>query len=313
MTFLDSLYDQKVMVTGASGFLGSHLSRRLVENGIEVEAVSRSIRISQTNYLRWWQGDMTDIAAVRHLLDTIRPDVIFHLSGLATGIPDFDLVLPTFHSLLTSTVNILAVATEIGCRRIVLAASLTEPEPSYVEVTPTSPYAAAKWACGGYGRMFYKLYRTPVVMVRPFMAYGPGQDTRKLIPYVTLSLLQREVPKLSSGNWQADWIYVDDVIEGFLQAAEAVNIEGCTIDLGSGELASVRTIVQYIVKHVGNEIEPIFGALPDRPLEKARIANVADAYSKLCWKPLISLEQGLEQTVDWYRKNLQIPESQPGQ
>lgn len=304
MTFPDSFSGQKVMVTGGSGFLGSHLSRRLVENGIEVEAVSRSIRSTQTNYLRWWQGDMADIAAVRHLLHTIRPDVIFHLSGLSTGIPDLDLVLPTFHSLLTSTVNILAVATEIGCCRIVLAASLTEPEPGDMEATPTSPYAAAKWACGGYGRMFYKLYRTPVVMVRPFMAYGPGQDVRKLIPYVVLSLLQRQAPKLSSGNWQADWIYVDDVIDGFLQVALAANVEGCTIDLGSGELVSVRTVVEDLVKHVGTETEPIFGALPDRPLEKARIANVADAYSKIGWKPVISLEQGLEQTVDWYRKHL---------
>jgi nucleoside-diphosphate-sugar epimerase len=287
------------MVTGGSGFLGSHLGYRLCNAGAEVHAVSRHRRDSGSGPIRWWQGDMAEFATVRDLFHRVKPDVIFHLSGLATASPDRALVLPTLHSLLVSTVNILTIGAEIGCRRIVLAASLTEPQPNHSEI-PGSPYAAAKWASGVYARMFHELYGIPVVMVRPFMTYGPGQDERKLIPYVILSLLKGEAPRLSSGVQQIDWVYVDDVIDGFIAAAEAPEIEGQTLDLGSGVLVSVRALVGELVKLIGAGIEPLFGALPDRPLEQVREARTAEAYAKLGWKSATSLERGLEQTLKWY-------------
>src|SRR5262245_45538890 len=225
MGFSQQLSGQRILVTGASGFLGSHLCRRLGETGAEVNAVSRVFRTSQDSSLRWWQGDMAEIATASGLLRAVRPEVIFHLSGLSTASPDRELVWPTLQSLLISTVNLLTVSAEIGCRRLVLLGSLTEPTPGPGEVVPGSPYAAAKWASSAYGRMFHRLYKTPVVIVRPFMTYGPGQDTGKLIPYVILSLLKEEAPKLSSGQWQADWIYVDDVIDGLLAAAQSPALE----------------------------------------------------------------------------------------
>jgi len=296
----DQLSGQRVLVTGASGFLGAHLCRRLTEHSAEVHAVSRSLRVSQTSALRWWQGEMADVATVRSLLQAVKPAVIFHLSGLVTASPNLDLVLPTAHSLLISTINILTIAAEIRCRRIVLLGSLNEPDAGLVVGVPGSPYAAAKWASSVYGRMFQRLYDTPVVIVRLFMTYGPGQDPRKLIPYVTLSLLNEEAPRLSSGQWQADWIYVDDVIDGLLAAAQSPYVEGCAIDLGSGLLLSVRTVVQTLVDLTGSQIAPIFGALPDRPSEPVRVADIADAYAKFGWKATIPLQEGLKRTVDWY-------------
>ena len=213
-----------------------------------------------------------------------------------------DLVLPTFHSLLTSTVNLLAVSSEEPCRRIVLVASLTEPETRQGEITPGSPYAAAKWASTTYGRMFHRLFGTPCVLVRLFMAYGPGQNEDKLIPSVALSLLKGEPPKISSGKWQADWVYIDDVIEGFLQAALVPQIEGSTIDLGSGTLVSVRTVVEELVSVIGSDIKPKFDAFPDRPFEPVRLADTASAFVRFGWKASTSLERGLQQTVDWYRE-----------
>ncbi|GJL60503.1 MAG: NAD-dependent dehydratase [Nitrospirales bacterium] len=289
-----------VMVTGASGFLGSHLCRHLLTRGGEVHAISRSPQDRQKGGPIWWQSNLEDFGAVRRLFESIKPDVIFHLSGLVSGIQNRELVLPTFHSLLTSTVNLLTIATERGCQRIVLAGSLNEP-PDDRESIPSSPYAAAKWASSGYGRMFHALYGTPVVIVRTFMTYGPGQETRKLIPTVALSLLKGESPKLSSGKWKADWIYVDDVIEGFLAAAHVSQIEGTTVDLGSGTLVTVRELVERLVEVVGRGAQPLFGALPDRVLEPARKAEVLQTFEKLGWKPKVSLKSGLQQTVEWYR------------
>jgi UDP-glucose 4-epimerase len=295
---------ERMLVTGGSGFLGSHLCRRLINQRSEVHAVSRDQRTSEPGGIRWWQADVTEISSVRELFQKVKPGIIFHLSGLATANPERDLVLPTLHSLLVSTVNILMAGAESHCRRIVLAASLTEPVPGNSEITPSSPYAAAKWASGAYARMFHELYNTPVVMVRPFMTYGPAQDERKLIPYVILSLLKGEAPKLTSGRQQIDWIYVDDVVDGFLAASRVPAMEGQTIDLGSGTLASVRSVVDQVVKLIGARVEPVFEALPERPYEPVRVANIADADLKLGWKPRTSLAEGLARTVEWYREKL---------
>lgn len=301
---VEQLVGKRVLITGASGFLGFHLCDRLSKNGVEVHAVSRTERTADTSNLQWWQGNMEDIDQVQNLFQTIKPDVVFHLSGHVTGAAGLELVLPTFHSLLESTVNILSVAAARGCDRLVLIASLEEPESLHNEVTPISPYAAAKWASSAYGRMFHQLYHTPVVQVRPFMTYGPRQNVRKIIPSVILSLLQGDAPKLASGQRQVDWIYIDDVIDGMLAAAQVPNVEGYTFDLGSGSLVSIRSVVQQLTNLVNPQIEPLFGALPDRPVEKIRVANITTTYERLGWQPLISLERGLENTINWYKQQL---------
>ena len=295
---------EKFLVTGATGFLGSHLCRRLIARGAEVHAVSRRRQEADSAEICWWQGDMAEISRVREIFQQIRPHVVFQLAGLATASPARELVLPTLHSLLVSTVNILTAAAESGCRRTLLAASLTEPQMDLGEITPGSPYAAAKWASGAYARMFNEIYAVPVVMLRPFMTYGPGQDERKLIPYVIRSLLGGESPRLASGEQEIDWIYIDDVMDGFMAAAIALDVDGETIDLGCGDLVAIRRVIEHLLRLIGSKIEPLFGALPDRPLERARIAKTADAYRKLGWKATTSLEVGLEKTVAWYRERM---------
>ena len=291
----------KVLVTGASGFIGAGLCRSLCRAGSHVHATSRAKRVTEPGGPTWWQADLADLASARYLVSSIKPDIMFHLAGMVGASPSVDLVLPTFHSLLTSTVNLLSVSTEAPLRRMVLVASLTEPESAQGEFIPGSPYAAAKWAGGAYGRMFHRLYGTPYISVRPFMAYGPGQDSKKLIPSVALELLNGESPKLSSGRLEADWVYIDDVIEGFLQAALALGIDGETIDLGSGTLTSVRGVVDRLTSMICSEAKPLLGALPDRPLEQVRLADTAGALTQIGWKATTSLERGLQQTVDWYR------------
>ena len=129
----------------------------------------------------WHEADLEDLAVTRSLFTLLKPEVVYHLAGAVGANPDLGLVVPTFHSLLTSTVNVLVAASEAGCRRIVLTGSLTEPAGIDGAATPHSPYAAAKWAASGYGRMFHELYGAPVVILRLFMTYGPGQAPSKLI------------------------------------------------------------------------------------------------------------------------------------
>jgi nucleoside-diphosphate-sugar epimerase len=300
---------KKILVTGASGFIGSCLCQKLLSMGAEVHGVSRTLKPKGGENLYWWQGDLADITTVRELLTKIKPGYIFHLASCVSGSRDLGLVLPTLHSNLISTVNVLTASTETGCSRIILVGSLEEPDSGSAEVIPSSPYAAGKWCSSAYARMFYALYQTPVVNVRLFMVYGPGQkDLLKLIPYVTLSLLRNNAPKISSGKRQVDWIYVDDVVEGLLLIMQSPGIEGNTVDLGSGVLVPVRTVVEKIAKIVNSKVNPLFGAISERQMEQNRVAQIKNTQMIIGWKPTTSLEKGLENTVNWYKENLNATE-----
>lgn len=299
----DAVSETRALVTGASGFLGSHLCRRLLAGGAEVHAVSRTARHRGAgDGMRWWQCDTVDAAAIRDLVTHVKPDVVYHLGGMVTAAPDLQLVAATFHSLLTSTINVLTAVTEVG-GRVVLSASLEEPTGETADaLVPTSPYGAAKLAAGAYARMFVQLYATPVVSLRPFMAYGPGQHPSKFVPYTILSLLRGAAPKLSSGDRRLDWVYVDDVIEAFVRAAWQPGIEGRTLDLGSGTAVPIRDVVDRVARLVDPSILPLYGASPDRPNRGTRVADVEATAAALDWRAATSLERGLASTVEWYRR-----------
>jgi UDP-glucose 4-epimerase len=294
------------LVTGASGFIGPHLCRRLCNLGTEVHGVSRAPQGIDRTPMRWWQADLADPSVARSVFEQVKPDIVFHLAGQATGSRDLSLVLPTFRNNLATTVNILISAAEIGCDRVLLANSMEEPEFNETVAVPSSPYAVSKWAGGAYGRMFHTLYHVPSVILRVFMTYGPGyQDLRKLIPYVTLALLRGETPQLAGGQRQIDWIYIDDVVDAFIAAAEANEVEGKTIDVGTGELVTVRHVVEQLARVIDSKIVPQFGTLLERPLEQVRAADAEKSYVMIGWRPKTNLNEGLERTVDWYEDRLQ--------
>jgi len=299
------LVGRQVLVTGASGFIGAHLCRRLAAAGARVHATSRS-RQPGDDTLTWHRLDLADGGAVGALVETVRPEVVFHLASHVAGAREVELVAPTFDANLASTVHLLSAVTRHGCRRFVQVGSLEEPEPGEPLAVPSSPYAAAKMAASAYGRMFHALYGTPVVLARLFMVYGPAQkDLRKLVPYLILSLLRGREPRLSSGSREVDWIYVEDVIDGLILAAERNGNEGRRVDLGSGKLVTLRKVVETLYRRLAPGKLPPFGTLPDRAMEQVRTARSAESYERLGWRPRTSLEVGLAATADWYRQELE--------
>lgn len=288
----------RVLVTGGSGFLGSHLCRALHTRGDAVFAVSRVPRPARAGEPSWLRADLADYDALRWAWRAARPDVVFHLTTHGVGSPEIGQVQPTLRNDLIATVNVLEAAAREGCRRLVLAASLDEP--TSPRATPATPYAAAKWAATGYARMFYALYGTPVVITRPYMSYGPGQRAHKLVPHVIRALLDGRPPTLSSGRRLVDWIYIDDVVRGLLLAGERPGIEGAELDLGSGELVSVREVVERLMDIIGaTAVE--FGTIRDRPREIERRADALATFNVLGWRAEVSLDEGLRNTVEWCR------------
>jgi len=297
-------HGRRVLVTGASGFIGRRLCRRLRELGADVEAASRKAAPAGEE-TRWHQVDLADPAAAARLVEETQPAGAFHLASQVTESRERKVVLPTFHANLASTVYLLDALTEQGCKRIVQTGSLEEPEPGDPVSTPTSPYAAAKWSAGAYARMFHQLWQTPVVLARLFMVFGPEQrDSSKLVPHVVTSLLGGREPQLGSGKRPVDWVFVDDVVEGLLRLGLAEGVEGLQVDLGSGKLVPVRSVVEQIYALMAPEKQPPFGGLQDRPMEPVRVARAEETGELLGWSPTVTLEDGLARTVEWYRREL---------
>jgi len=297
MAETSSFRTRRVLVTGASGFIGSHLCRRLFEEGAEVFAISRKQQPNTVNGPQWRQLDLTDINAARSGLEGIRPDLIFHLSSYAQGERELALVLPTFWSDLAVTVNVLTAATEIGFQRLVTAGSMEEPVTGEI---PSSPYAAAKSASRSYARMFHLLYNAPTVMTRIFMTYGPGQSSKKIIPYCITSFSRGVPVKISSPHRKVDWIYIDDVVRGLLAVAVTPGLEGHSVDLGSGELIEIQDVVRRIHRIMKSDVPVEFGGLSERSCEEVRCSDARKTFNQVGWRPRVTLDSGLESTVRFF-------------
>ena len=292
----------KVLVTGATGFIGSALTEKLLQTGADVCAVSRN-KVDSNNGINWFQGDLSDLTFVETIIQETQPDYIYHLASHVLGSREFEVVESTFSSNFLSAFNLLLATHQTPCKRLILAGSFEEYNSHAETIIPSSPYTAAKLAASNYARMFHKLYGTPVCMAALYMVYGPGQiDRTKLLPYVILKTLEGESPQMTSGVRKIDWIYVDDVVSALLQMAEAPNIDGLTIDIGSGESISIEKIVKLAMELVDPSIVPKFGAVSDRPMEQERNADIEETFRRIGWRAATSLRSGLQQTIDYYAK-----------
>jgi nucleoside-diphosphate-sugar epimerase len=294
------LAGRRVLLTGATGFIGGHVLRRLAAAGADVHAVCLTPPVARAEATQWWAADLAEAAAADQLVATVHPDVLVHLASAVTGARDLAAVRSTFASNLAATVNLLVACAEAGCPRAVLAGSLEETlvDPAGA---PPSPYAAAKSAAGTYARLFHALFGLSVVTLRVGMTYGPGQrDLDKLVPYVIRSLARGEAPRLSSGGRAVDWIYVEDVADAFVAAAATDAGSGMALDVGTGEARSLREIVERLVALMGSPVTPVFGALPDRAMDGDWRADPEPTARILGWRASTSLDGGLGRSIDWY-------------
>jgi UDP-glucose 4-epimerase len=294
---------RRAIITGASGFIGLHLCRALIRCGCEVHALSRSEPKITDPSLHWHKVDLTNLETTRAAFADIRAEFVWHLCSYAQGERDLTLVMPTFRGEVETTLNVLVSVTETGCRRLIMAGSLEEPDPNKAA---SSPYAAAKAASRVYAKMFHELYGVPLVMTRIFMTYGPGQSAKKVIPHAIGRILQGSTLKIASPGRQVDWLYIEDLVQGLLAVALAPNLEGLSVDLGSGELVEISDVVLRIQRAINPHAAVEFGALPKRAIEQVRYADSARTYRLTGWRPAISLDEGIKRTIHAYAAEIEM-------
>ena len=282
---------RRFLVTGGRGFIGRHLLARLVAQGVEVHATTRSAAPPTDAGVRWWRVDLADAAATDELVQRLRPAVVIHLAARADGTRRLDAVVPILTDTLLTTVSVLAAAARLPRCKVVVAGSVEDGGEADVH----SPYAASKAAAATYATLFHGLWQLDVTVLRLAMVYGPDDpNAHRLIPSVIAAFRQGRRPAVSSGTRRIDWVYVDDVVDAFLAAADG---ECGVYDIGSGTLVSIRETVRQVAAAMSTAIGPAFGAVGDRPLEREQRADPEPARAGLGWRAEVGLAEGIARTV----------------
>ena len=314
---------ETVLVTGAGGFIGSHLVEALVREGRRVRAFVRYNGRGDAGQLRFLPaetrreaevvfGDLRDANAVQDAARGV--DVLYHLGALI-GIP-YSYVHPreTVDTNVTGTLNVLCAARERGVRRVVHTSTsevygtartvpITEAHP----LQGQSPYSASKIGADMLAESFHRAFGLPVVTIRPFNTYGPRQSMRAVIPTIAVQALRGDVVRLGSLAPTRDLNFVTDTVDGFVRAGSAPGVEGRLMNLARDEETTIGALAEKIVAIVGRPVRIETDASRLRPegSEVLRLRGDSSlARELLGWSPAVPLDEGLRRTVAWVRENL---------
>ncbi|HKS05472.1 MAG TPA: SDR family NAD(P)-dependent oxidoreductase [Gemmatimonadaceae bacterium] len=307
---------RRVLVTGATGFIGSHLVERLARDGAEVHALVRaSASHAKLEALRGrareWEADITDIGALRKAIAGARPEVVFHLAG-DTGVrrvsEGWSGVERSVQVNLIGTLALLRATLEAthAVSSFVRAGGLEEygdgavPYDEAQREQPISPYSASQVAATHYCEMMQRGTETSIVTLRPALVYGPGQSTDFLIPNLITSCLRDQDFEMTSGTQKRDLLYIDDAVEAFVLAA-ARRARG-VINVGHGVQHAVRDVAEEIVRLSGTRAKLHVGARSARARDLEELVTRNDrARALLGWSPAVTLTDGLKRTIESYR------------
>ena len=311
--------DRTVLVTGASGFIGSHLTRRLVAEGAVVHALTSSVSsvyparlVDLRGSITLHESSLADRSAMEALARATRPEVVFHLGAYTHVGKSWQRVDECIQTNVQGTVNLLQALATTGYDRFVYTGTseiygdIPVPFQEDAPVNPISPYSVSKYAGERYCRMFHEGHGWPIVMLRPFNAFGPAQSPDRVIPEIIVRALRRLPLPMTQGHQTREFNYVEDLADGFVRAGVAEGVEGEVINLGCGEEVSMREIANLTLGRMGDPIAADFGAMPERPTEIRRMfCDSTKARALLGWAPSHTLTEGLDKTIEWYRGELE--------
>ena len=307
---------RKGLVTGGAGFIGSHLVESLLQQNWQVRVLDNLSTGKLANLgvnkerVEFMQGSIVDPAAVSKAVQGC--DVVFHLAALPSVARSVEAPLESHEACATGTMNVLDGARRAGVRRVVYAASSSaygnlpgrqriESEP----LSPLSPYAATKLAGELYCQCFAAVYPLETVRLRFFNVYGPRQDASSpysgVIALFLTAMCAGRIPRIDGDGLQSrDFFYVANAAQAMSKAADAKSANGNVYNIGNGASITVLDLVRHLNELLGTKIQPTFGP-PRQGDVRHSEADISAARRDLGYDPLVSFQEGLRHTMDWYR------------
>ncbi len=314
-----------ILVTGAGGFIGSHLVERLRAEGARVRAFVRYNSRGDSGLLRQLPanalaeieiigGDIRDSSAI--LKASEGAQIVFHLGALISIPYSYLHPREVAESNFMGTLNLLMACQQNKIERMIhTSTSEVYGTARYAPINEAhplqgqSPYSASKIGADKLAESFHLTYDLPVVTVRPFNTFGPRQSARAVIPTIITQALAGKSIQLGNLDTTRDFTYVDDTVNGFIKAAEVAGVEGQTFNLGTGQEIRVGELARRIMQMVGNPLEVSQDATRLRPTKSEVLRLISDnslARSMLGWSPHVTLDEGLARTIEWIRAHLDM-------
>jgi len=332
------LKDKHILLTGAGGFIGSRLAQRLVESGAHVRAFVRYNSRADAGLLKFLPpeilsqidivfGDITDADALEssmsYQLPAISCDLTLHLGALIAIPYSYLHPVEVVDSNITGTLNVLQACRKYGIPLVHTSTSEVYGTAQYVPIDEKhplqgqSPYSASKIGADKLVEAWYRSFDVQSVTVRPFNTYGPGQSARAVIPTIITQALTQESIQLGSLDTRRDFTFVNDTVNGFIRAAEALldpetcaDVAGQTYNLGTGSEVSINEIALTILDLLGKKGLPITSDPERIRPEKSEVLRLLSDNRKagmhLGWRPTVELEDGLALTIEWIKAHLDL-------
>jgi nucleoside-diphosphate-sugar epimerase len=311
------------LVTGGAGFIGSHLCEELARRGETVRVVDNLITGKRANLahvpnVEFIEGDLADLAVAAHAVRGI--DYVLHQAAIPSVPRSVEDPITSNRANIDASLNLLVAARDAGVKRVVYAGSSsaygnspTMPKVETMPTAPLSPYALQKLVAEQYCQMFTRLYGLETVTIRYFNVFGPRQDPSSpysgVISLFIKALFEGQRPKIfGDGEHTRDFTYVANVVDGVLRAAQAKDASGEVINVATNGRVSLNQLFTTLRSLVGASVEPIYDQPRAGDVRDSQ-ADISKAARLLGYKPLVTFEQGLKNTVEWYRSTIEAASS----
>lgn len=305
--------NKKVLVTGADGFIGSHLAARLVKLGANVSASVHSEKdhwrlASVAKQIQVYEGDLSDQNEARKILKASKPEIVFNAAGSVNTARDLSILDEVLCNTYNITHAMLNAALEDGVENFVQFGTIEEygtakaPFDENSREEALSPYSLGKLMATNEARLVSRLKGMRVTIVRPAATFGPRQGFGMLIPNLIKSGLAGTDFNMRGGDQLRDFVYINDLVDGLILAGESKSGAGEIINLGSNRGTSIKVVAEMVNEAMGNTIKINYGALPYREPGNVEIYMDSTKAEKLLgWSPKIPLKDAITETVKWYR------------
>lgn len=312
---IETLRDTSVLITGIAGFIGSHLCRRLLSEEAKIhgliEPQSNLWRIQDlADDVRLVDADLKNFGEVREAIKEIKPIKIYHLAAYVDVTRSYDVMEKMIDINIKGTLNLLHALDGYSYDCFINTGTSEEygdnTTPFHEDQIPkpVSPYSASKASTTMFCTMLYKTLGVPTITLRPFLCYGPKQESTMFIPSLITKTIQGQIFEMTTGEQTREFNYVDDVVDAYVRASIAPQAIGQVINVCNGNEYKVKEVAELVLKLMNSPLKPKFGALKRRPGETLHFyGDNTRARQILGWKPTISLEEGLKMTIDWFQQH----------